>query len=229
MWLNIDSRAAVHNWLSEHGEAGDIQMLVPLMPFLFTILETLHYETRKLPIQPTVSGVSEGTTDSPNGITFGLWLLPKDYATVRVILALSGDLIDVLDKIKSLPGLKELGSPISTMRKEVEKFRAARDFFTHMDEVWRDFSKHGADGPFDIANRSRYTVNAKNRVYLLWHDDTIYFTHHRERQEVRLRREEFDSIFECGRQLMAALRNNRESMKQKDSLVPIEKIFPKDS
>lgn len=228
MLLNIDSRAAVHGWLSEHTPTHDLHMLATLIPFLYTILETLYHETRKLPIQVPIGGLSAGTTNTPNGFTYGLWLQPKDYATVRVILALSGDLIDVLHEIKSLKGLNDLGVPISAMSKEAEKFKSARDFFTHMDEVWRDLFKHGVDGPFDIANRSHFTSSAKNRVYLVWDNDTIYFSHHKKPKEVRLRKEEFDNIFEYGRQLMAALRNNKETMKEKDNLLPIEEIFKKD-
>lgn len=226
MLLNIAARAAIHSWLSERKVTPDGWTLIALIPFLFTILESLYNETRKLPLQVPYGGLSNSITDAPNGYSFGLWLIPQGYSTLRAILALSRDLVYVLEKIKNMPAAKELGPSIISMWKEAKKFEDAGDFFTHMDEVWRDPAIHGVDGPFTIANTSRYTSKAKNQVYLIWHNDTIYFSHKKKQREVQLRKEAFDDIFEAGRQLLTEIRNNRDSIKERNSL-PIEKVFPK--
>lgn len=228
MWLNIESRSAVHGWLQDYGAPGNVQMLTTLVPYLFTILEALYKETRKLPVPVPFGGLTEGTIDVPNRFSFGLWLEAEDYVTVRAILALSGDLIYVLQQIQGLKGLNELGPVITSMLEEARKFEDARDFFTHMDERWRNLAKHGVDGPFNIAKKAHFTPNAKNQVYLIWNDDTIYFSHFKEQKAVRLTRQEFENIFDHARKLLTALGNNRESMNQKDK-IPVENYFPKNS
>jgi hypothetical protein len=106
--------------------------------------------------------------DKPEVFTFGLWLREHDYITLRSILALAGDLIQVLEKIITLPNVFELGQILSPLLKQAEKFRDARDFFIHMDEALRDHSIHGISGPICLICCVEFSGNATNNVYLIW-------------------------------------------------------------
>ena len=137
-----------------------------------------------------------------------MWLTDADYVTLRSILALCGDLIYVLEKLKTPPRLLELAQFMTPLYKRANQFRDARNFFTHMDEALRDHSKNGISGPTTLECGVPFTAKATNNVYVIWHDNALYFSFENKQRKIVLTRPEFDEIFNQARQLYAMIIDN---------------------
>jgi hypothetical protein len=199
--------------------------LTELMHLLFRTLDALYLETRKLPFSAQ-SGVTGRPKKKPDSFIFSMWLNDADYVALRSILALSGDLIYVLEKLMTLPGLLELGPFMKPLYKPANEFRDARDFFTHMDEALRDHSKHGISGPTILEGCGvEFTEKATNNVYVIWHDNTLYFSFERKQRKIVLTRPEFDEIFNQTRQLYAKIIDN-PTTQQSGNPIPPDQVYP---
>jgi hypothetical protein len=215
-------------WIQSKREKGETPnpKLTELMQLLFRTLDALYIETRKLPFYAK-SGANKRPKHNPDSFIFALWLKDADYITLRSILALSGDLIYVLEKLMTLPGLLELGPLLPPLYKRANQFRDARDFFTHMDDALRDHSRHGISGPATLDCGVESTPKAINNVYVIWHDNALYFSFENKHRKIVLTRPEFDEIFNQARQLYAEIINNPVSQKSGNVKKP-DQVYPLD-
>lgn len=206
--LNI--QAEIARWFESRKREGANPgpKVVELMPLMFRTLDALYLVTRNLPIVGVSGANKNKSKDNPDAFTFGLVLEAHEYATLRSILALTGDLIFVSDNMQHLPGLLELGKSISDIYKRADNFRDARHFFTHMDEALRDHAKHGISGPVTLDCGVRFTDNAKNNVYVIWDHTTLYFSYDNKHCRVDIDNPEFNEIFNLARELYARIINN---------------------
>jgi hypothetical protein len=194
------------------------------MHLLFRTLDAIYLETRKLPFY-AISGVTAKPKDKPDSFIFSMWLKNADYLTLRSILALSGDLIYVLEKLITLRGLLELGPLLPPLHKRANQFRDARDFFTHMDEALRDHSKHGISGPLKSECGTEFTAKATNNIYVIWHDNALYFSFENKPRKIVLTKPEFDELFNRARQLYARIIDN-PTTQQSGYPLPPDQVYP---
>jgi hypothetical protein len=213
-------------WIKSRRDQGanPNSKLTELMHLLFRTLDAMYLETRKLPFTAK-SGVTGKLKDKPDSFIFSMWLKNADYLTLRSILALSGDLIYVLEKLITLRGLLNLGPSLPSMLKRANQFRDARDFFTHMDDALRDHSKHGISGPLQLDCGAEFTADAKNNVYVIWHDNALYFSFENKPRKIVLTKPEFDEIFNQARQLYASIIDNPITQKSGNPIPP-DQVYP---
>jgi hypothetical protein len=93
-------------------------------------------------------------------------------------LSLSGDVYEILKPMSSLgrPELLELETPIKKLYDYALIFRELRNFFTHLGEAITDMDRHGISGPMVTDSGIAYAPSAKYCIYLIWENNTIYFT-----------------------------------------------------
>jgi hypothetical protein len=195
-------------WFDSRKAQGPHPKLVALMPLMFRTLDALYVETRKLPIVGISGARWRKPRDKPDIFTLGLNLQASEYNTLRSILALAGDLALVLEKLKDLRQPAEVGQFIKPLHERAEKFREARNFFTHIDEALRDYSKHAGPVPHVLDCGVRFTANAKNNIYLIWENNTLYFSYDHKHCQVDVDTPEFNEIFDSARQLYARIIDN---------------------
>lgn len=129
-------------------------------------------------------------------------------------------------KTNDSPGLLDLGPLLPPLHKRANQFRDARNFFTHMDEALRDHSKHGISGPQKLQEIGvEFTDNAINNVYVIWHDNALYFSFENKHKKIVLTRPEFDEIFIQARQLYAKIIDN-PTTKQSGTPVHPAQVYP---
>ena len=225
---SLEVLAAISWWVKSKKEQGvnpnpKVSELIPLM---FKTLDSMYLETRRLPFT-AISGANKRPHDHPDSFIFGLWLKNRDYIALRSILALAGDLIYVSDKLKNLRQPPEIGNLIVSIFKQADKFRDARDFFTHMDEALRDHSKHGISGRLTLDCGVRFTDNAKNNVYVIWDKSTLYFSFENNQRKIVIDKPEFDEIFKQAKLLYTEIINNPVSqgsgnVKEPDQIYPLQ-------
>jgi hypothetical protein len=201
----------VARWFDSTKAQGTDPKVVALMPVVFRTLDALYVETRKLPIVGISGARWRKPKDKPDVFTLGLNLEASEYATLRSILALGGDLTLVLEKLKDLRQPPEVGCFIKPLHVHAEKFRDARHFFSHMDEALRDYSKHGVSGPATLDCGLHFTANATNNIYLIWENNTLYFSYYHEHCKVDIDNPEFNEIFNMARELYANIIENPKS------------------
>jgi hypothetical protein len=198
--------------------------LTELMHLLFRTLDALYTETRKLPFEAQ-SGVTGRPKNNPDAFIFSLWLKDTDYVALRSMLALCGDLILISNKLITLERLLELGPLLPPIKERAEQFHDARDFFTHMDEALRDHSKHAISGPLTLECGVVFTDDAKNNVYVIWHDNTLYFSFEHKPRKIVLTRAEFDEIFIQARLLYTEIINNPTTQQFGHPIHP-DQVYP---
>ncbi len=113
-------------WLKPKRDKGEDPnpKLTELMQLLFRTLDALYLETKKLPFYAR-GGANKRPKNNPDSFIFALWLKDADYATLRSILALCGDLISVLEKLMTLSGLLDIGALLPPLHKRANQFRDA--------------------------------------------------------------------------------------------------------
>jgi hypothetical protein len=87
---NLEALSAISAWWEERKSIGAHHFIIRIIPLLFQTLDALYIETRKLPLSST-SGLSLRPINTAYTIRYGMFLKPVDYATLRSILSLSGD------------------------------------------------------------------------------------------------------------------------------------------
>ncbi len=208
--VSIRVLAAVNGWFQSRTAEGATPnpKVVPLMALMFGTLDALYLETRKLPLKVISGARKDNPKEEPDVFTLGLFLNNHDYVTLRSILSLAGDLILVSEKLMTLSDILDLNQFIRPLHDGAEKFRDARNFFTHMDEALRDYSIHGISGPATLDCGVQFTDNAKSNVYLIWDKNTLYFSFKNKHRKVSIDRPAFDEIFNQSRQLYDAIISN---------------------
>jgi hypothetical protein len=201
--------------------------ITPLTMVMYKTLDTLYLETKnKLPLK-TTQKVHKKPKEDADRITFALWLTDESYTALRAILALVGDLIFTSQMLKSLTGLAGLQQHVENIFNESDnKFRDARNFFTHMDDHLGNRKKrHGVSGPRTIGCGVPFKANATNNAYLIWENNTLYFNRNHDFCEVVIDRPAFNGIFNYARDLYAEIQNNPIS-KSAGNIIPRNQIYP---
>src|SRR5688572_30318123 len=103
--MNTDALVASSLWWQERQAKGAHDYIKRTMPFLFDVIDSLYLETRKLPLH-SLGSVPAGNRQVSTSytLTFGIFLTPAEYSTLRAILSLTGDiynLVTPLTKLKS--------------------------------------------------------------------------------------------------------------------------------
>lgn len=190
--------AAINSWWIERKPRGVHHYILRLIPFLFDVLNSLYIETRKLPLLQAVSGIQSKQVKEDYLITIGIHLPPEDYATLRVILSLMGDVYNLLTPLTKLSQrqLMELSPFIHNLYAEANKFREVRNCFTHLDEVLTDMDKHGVTGPVKTNSGIDYLPSAKGCVHLKWNNNVIHFTWQGNAKEMTIDQSTFIPLFQ---------------------------------
>lgn len=225
--LSTNVLVAISHWF-QHNKTQNQSLdmnIVPLTFLMYKTLDTLYLETRnKLPLKPTRT-LNKKPHNEPDRITLHLWLTDDDYTALRSILALVGDLIYTSERLKEFTKQTTLDRYISNIFNESDtKFRDARNFFSHMDDQLGNRQKHGISGPLTIGCGVPFTAKATNNVYLIWENNTLYFSRFRRDCEAVIDRPEFTEIFNQARELYAEIHNNPTS-KQYNMIDPSQ-IYP---
>ena len=194
--MNLDAFNATNLWWKENKSRDPHHFIVRLLPFLFDTLDALYFVTRSLPLQPMVGGMTGIQLTSPYSLTIGISLEPKDHVTLRSTLSLTGDIYNISYVLIKNKHLLELEKPLNDLFNVANKFRNARDFFTHIEQMMTDMKGNGISGPVASKSNLRYTNTAKSCVHLIWHDNKMYYTKGTKDLQTRIDREAFNPIFE---------------------------------
>jgi hypothetical protein len=215
----------IARWFDSRKEQGPHPKLVALMPLMFRTLDALYLETRKLPIVGVSGARWRKPKDKPDVFTLGLNLEASEYVTLRSILALAGDLALVSDQLKDLRQPPALGQFIKPLNEQAKRFHDARNFFSHMDEALRDYSKHAAPVPHRLDCGVEFTATATNNVYVIWENNTLYFSYDKRHCQVDIDKHEFNEIFNLARQSYAEIINSPISQQSKNLKKP-DQVYP---
>src|SRR5687768_18391995 len=85
---------ATNLWWTERKDKGAHHFILRNVPFLFEVIEALYLETRKLPLHSR-SGVQHKLIDKEYVLTIGMFLQSNEYAILRSILSLIGDIYNL--------------------------------------------------------------------------------------------------------------------------------------
>ena len=94
-------------WWTERKDTGAHHFILRLVPFLFQVIESLYFQTRKLPLHPGICATNKEVSNSYE-ITFSMFLPPEQFTTLRAILSLVGDIYNPLKILKKNDQLAEL-------------------------------------------------------------------------------------------------------------------------
>jgi hypothetical protein len=105
------------------------------------------------------------------------------------------------------------------------KFRAVRNFFTHLDEVFTDMDEHGVSGVRKTNCGIEYESTATSCVHLIWEKNILHFTFQKKIYEIPIDRFIFDPIFKITENIYSELINYKNG-EDKKNYIPVEKLFP---
>jgi hypothetical protein len=204
---DTDALVATNNWWEERKAKGAHHYILRIIPFLFDVLNSLYIETRKLPLAQATSGIQSKQIDAQYLITIGIFLPPQQYTTFRIILSLVGDVYNLLTPLKRLnqAELMELYSHVNNLFNEADKFRTARNCFTHLDGILTDMDKHGITGIAKTNCGIEYLPAAKGCVHLVWANNGLHFTSWGNAEETTIDKSSFDNLFKEATQLYSEL------------------------
>jgi hypothetical protein len=191
---------------------------------VFQVIESLYFQTRKLPLHPGSGAANKQVSDS-YAITFSMFLPPKQFTTLRIILSLVGDIYNPLEILKKKDHLAELTPFINELFEYADKFRKVRNFFTHLDEVLTNMDRHGVNGPAKTRCGIEYTEAAKACVHLVWYQNVLHFTYSKEVCEITIDKFVIDPIFQIARKIYSEITSHKIYAEQKNYR-PVEDLFP---
>lgn len=223
---NIDALIATNLWWQERKQKGAHHYIVRTIPLLFQTLDALYIETRKLPLH-SQSGRTMGTVSEAYTITYGIFLKPVDYATLRSILSLSGDVYEILRPLNSLTGeeLLELEAPVKGLYNYSLRFNHVRNFLTHLGEVVTDMVCHGVSGPLVTDSGITYAPTARHCIHLVWDNSTIYFTYNKKERIIVMDKPAYDPIFLGAEEIYQQI-TSHEINKNEKHYTPLEELYP---
>lgn len=181
---------------------------------MFQAVDSLYAETRKLPLRslPSVPSTMNVVTTS---YAFNYTLFrPDDFATLRSVLSLTGDIYNSLEPLVGTDqqSLMELAPHIQTLFSEADKFRGARNVFTHLGEVLTDMDRHGLVGPIRLTDcNMEYPSGVKGGIHLLWENNRLFYTYKGRAESVSIEKAAFQPIFGSARGLYAELISHTSS------------------
>lgn len=222
---NIDALIATNLWWQERKQKGAHHYIVRTIPLLFQCLEALYIETRKLPLY-SQSGRTMRTVSEAYTITYGIFLKPIDYATLRSVLSLSGDVYEMLKPLNKLDReeLMELEAPVKSLYNYSERFKQIRNFFTHLGEAMTDMECHGISGPLVTDSGITYTPTARHCIHLVWDNSTIYFTYNKKERTIIIDKPDYNPIFLTAEEIFRQI-TSQESKNDKQ-YTPLEELYP---
>lgn len=198
---------AANSWWKERKDRGAHHFIIRNVPFLFEVVEALYLETKKLPLHSQKGSVKQ-EIDKDYVLTIGMFLPAADYGTLRTLLSLCGDIYNITSLLLNAKNgsLMELREYIQSLDDYANKFKDARDFFTHLDEVLSKMDKHGITGSLSTNCGITYGKNAKGCVHLIWDgNNTIHFTFRKKVQQITIEGEEFKPVFDYTRAIYSEL------------------------
>lgn len=200
-----DIRDAIHWWLSENS-TRHVESFLPLEALLvhfFSLADSLYYGLREEPVE--VIGVGRVMTDRPiepidkelervELELFGRSVAHNeniicvvnplsDKALFRLMgrLAVAGAMYSVVKAMQKLSDRmdgRNLSDVLDSHLPNLEKYRHARNFFTHLDErIGKDIKKHGVTGELEIPEIGvKFSENARGCMYFGFDENsTVYF------------------------------------------------------
>ena len=225
--LFLEVMGTFNNWIAFRrlqGATFDMN-ITPLTLLMYKTLDALYLETKnKLPLK-TTQNVNKKPKEDADRITFALWLTDESYTALRTILALVGDLIFTSQMLRSLRGLAGLQSHVNNIFNESNKFRDARNFFTHMDHHLGNRIDHGVSGPKTIGCGVEFKSGTINNAYLIGENNTLYFNCNRDFCEVVIDRPAFNGVFSYARDLYDEIQNNPINQRA-GNMIPLTLIYP---
>jgi hypothetical protein len=219
---------ATNIWWTLRKDTGAHHFVIRNIPFLFEAIGALYTETRNLHLQ-SGAGVQRKQIDGEYVIEVGMFLQSQDYARLRSILSLMGDIYNLLAPLqnKNDVSLFELKDPIEKLYNRANDFRDIRNFFTHIGEILTDMDRHGITGAASTDCGIQYMNNAKGCVHLVWNpdDSSIHFTYQKKALKIIVDKSAFDSIFVHSSELYSCLVPLDWYTNQDDYPTP-DKLFP---
>ncbi len=206
--MNQDAYLASIHWWRENKERGANYLVPKLLPLLFDTIDALYLVTRNLPLR-AVPGATGPEITKDNTLTIGILLDAKDHVTLRSTLSLIGDIYNISRAFLKNKGLLELEKPIRDLYDAASKFRHARDFFTHIEQMITNMEGNGISGPQISKSGLIYTESAKSCVHLIWKNKVLYFTKDRREWRTPFNKEDFDSIFEKSKKIYEVITNHK--------------------
>jgi hypothetical protein len=210
--------AAANRWWIDRKQKDVHHFILRNVPFLFEVIGALYLETRKLPLQ-SVNKIPPRKIDQDYVFTIGMFLQSDEYAILRSILSLIGDIYNLTTPLLNLKNgyLLELEDSVKKLFDYANRFREARNFFTHLDEVLTNMDKHGITGAANTGCGIQYTNKARGCIHLVWNSDenTIHFTYQGKAQKIRIEKSVFDPIFVTARDMYLELVVHEKNADQK--------------
>ena len=120
--MDIDVMIPIQNWYYKNESNGVTISLIPMISFLFLILDSLNKEIEKLPLR-SISGQNYKTISNSEVIIIGIFLNPLQYSTLRSILSLTGDVYNICNSLLISQNLMDLRETIKNIFDCSNKFR----------------------------------------------------------------------------------------------------------
>jgi hypothetical protein len=186
-----DITTAVHWWLCENCTKNKdvFARIRSLLGHFFGCANSLHIILAESPL-PHVEGYNAGIRSSGKYSVYIInQLSPRDFFHVRGILALVGDIADIVKKIKQLSyklDNDKLSSLLELHLPNMKKYRYARNYFAHFDErISGKMKRHGVTGELEVPELGiKFTESAEACFYLGFVGDTLYY-HDRQKDELK--------------------------------------------
>ncbi len=196
--FNIDE--PIHWWCSERSDGLDPHMYY-ILPWIFTTLESLYIMIPKFSRE--WQGRVSTKVDGIHTMIINIDLSSEDYAVLRAIISLVGDLYNLIESIKC-GNMMELRHPLTELYNAANKFRDIRNFFTHIDDRIKNLDKHGITG----ARKTtciEYGTNTKGCFHIIFSGQKIYFSDDGRDKETDFSNSAFEEIFNAARSLHGEL------------------------
>ena len=174
---------ATHWWVAErnfndmgHGDLNGV------MPLLFKTFKAIHLIYREMGSSWTrLKRYEKWHLGGKNGLDIKIphFISDRKYLMFRSLLSLVGDIYNLLTTLKR-HDLCELNEPIKNLYEEVQKYRPARNFYTHMNERLCKYDNgiriHGVEGPLMGANGAEYKDGSAGNIHASIMGNTFYFS-----------------------------------------------------
>ena len=193
---------------------------------LFQTLGALYIETRQLPLH-SQSGRTMTTVSEAYTITYAVFLTPIDYAILRSVLSLSGDMHEMLAPLNNLTEgeLLELEAPVKNLYNSSKRFKDIRNFYTHLGEALTNMARHGISGPAMTESGIMYSPTARHCIQLVWDNSTIYFTYKNSERTIVIDKAAYDHIFLTAEEIYQQI-TSHEINKNDRQYTPVEELYP---
>jgi hypothetical protein len=223
---NIDALIATNLWWEERKQNGAHHFILRTIPMLFQTLDALYIETRKLPLH-SQSGRTMTTVSEAYTITYGIFLKPVDYATLRSVLSLSGDVYEMLAPLNNLTEeeLLELEVPVKSLCNYSERFKDIRNFYTHLGEALTNMVRHGITGPVVTESGITYSPTARYCIHLVWDNSMVYFTYKNKERTIIIDKPAYDPVFRTAKEIYQQI-TSHEINKNNRHYTRVEELYP---